>query len=71
MTISKTTPGGGDDVSYELGSNVGTGGAGSTSSSVLPDSGGSGRILISAPFRYLNLYKIDCRFNNTQEVYVG
>ena len=53
LTISKTLPGGFDDVSYVSGSNVGTGGDGSTSANIQPKSGGPGRILIATTYVYL------------------
>ena len=46
-TVTRTPAGGADDVSYVPGSNVGTGGYGSTSGSTVPASGGGGRILIT------------------------
>ncbi len=56
LTISKTLPAGLDDVSYVSGSNVGTGGGGSTSASIRPESGGPGRILIT--LMYVHVFVI-------------
>lgn len=56
-TISRTQPAGFDDISYPSGTDVGFGGAGSVTTTLLAESGGPGMVVITA--RYCN-----CKLNN-------